>query len=173
MFLNSTFICSVSFYINDKSTRKGPMKISVSSSTTLIQMKEMINKNFGIPMHVQRWIFKDRQLCEEHRTLSDYGMQDSDQALQLFIVNTAPIALKESSAQTPINRVKVEQKTVPMLMKVQPQFSQAEVKMLTVSDSDGECSDTQNDPHAEDEAVLGRSLYGDILLRTRVDSLIL
>ncbi|XP_019561758.2 uncharacterized protein LOC109430168 [Aedes albopictus] len=157
-----TEIC-VSFYINDKSTRKGPMKISVSSSTTLIQMKETINKNFGIPMHVQRWIFKDRQLCEEHRTLSDYGMQDSDQALQLFIVNTAPIALKESSAQAPINRVKVEQKTVPMLMKVQPQFSQAEVKMLTVSDSDGECSDTQNDPHAEDEAVLGATALPTIM----------
>lgn len=134
------------------------MKISLPSHTTLLQLKEKINKDFGIPAQVQRWIYKDRQLCEEHRTLSEYGIQDSDQALQLFIVNTVPMTPKESGVPLPINKVKVEQKTAPMVMTVQPQFSHAEAKMLTVSDSDGECSDTQNDLQGEDESILGMRL---------------
>lgn len=157
-----TEIC-ISFYINDKSTRKGPMKISLPSHTTLLQLKEKINKDFGIPAQVQRWIYKDRQLCEEHRTLSEYGIQDSDQALQLFIVNTVPMTPKESGVPLPINKVKVEQKTAPMVMTVQPQFSHAEAKMLTVSDSDGECSDTQNDLQGEDESILGATALPTIM----------
>lgn len=87
--------------------------------------------------------------------MSDYGIQDGDQILQLFIVSLVPRPVAEAAVQTPINRVKVEQKTAPSVMTVQPQFSQAEAKMLTVSDSDGECSDTQNDLQADDECNLG------------------
>ncbi|XP_062547961.1 uncharacterized protein LOC134213224 [Armigeres subalbatus] len=146
---------SISFYINDKSTRKGPMRITLSTYTTLFQLKEKVSKNFGIPVQVQRWIFKDRHLCEEHRTLTEYGIQEGDQTLQLFIVSSTIKTLSETGVQTSINKVKIEQKTTPTVMTVQPQFSHTEAKILTISDSDGECSDTQNDSQIEDESKLG------------------
>lgn len=144
---------SINVYINDKNSRKGPLKVSASSSLTLSQWKLKFAREYGIPAVIQRWICNDLYLSNERKTLFDYGVQDVDHVLQLYVVSDAVKPLKPLPVE-PLAVVKVEEKVVPV-MTVQPQFSQAEAKMLSVSDSDGDGSDTQNEPHGEDNSKLG------------------
>lgn len=146
---------SINVYINDKNSRKGPLKVSVSSTMTLAQWKLKFARDYGIPVTIQRWVCNDLYLSNERKTLFEYGMQDADHVLQLYIVSEAVKPLKPlETAAAGGTVVKVEEKVVPVMTVVKPQFSQTEAKILSVSDSDGDGSDTQNELH-EDDSKLG------------------
>ncbi|EDS43784.1 ubiquitin conjugating enzyme 7 interacting protein [Culex quinquefasciatus] len=145
---------SVTVYINDKNSRKGPLKVSVSSTLTLAQWKLKFARDYGIPLAIQRWVCNDLYLSNERKTLYDYGV-DSEHVLQLYIVSEAVKPLKPlGTTVAAASVVKVEEKVVPVMTVVKPQFSKTEAKILSVSDSDGDGSDTQNEMH-EDDSKLG------------------
>ncbi|XP_038112733.1 uncharacterized protein LOC6036441 isoform X1 [Culex quinquefasciatus] len=144
---------SVTVYINDKNSRKGPLKVSVSSTLTLAQWKLKFARDYGIPLAIQRWVCNDLYLSNERKTLYDYGV-DSEHVLQLYIVSEAVKPLKPLGTVAATSVVKVEEKVVPVMTVVKPQFSKTEAKILSVSDSDGDGSDTQNEMH-EDDSKLG------------------
>ncbi|XP_039433101.1 uncharacterized protein LOC120415583 isoform X1 [Culex pipiens pallens] len=145
---------SITVYINDKNSRKGPLKVSVSSTLTLAQWKLKFARDYGIPLAIQRWVCNDLYLSNERKTLYDYGV-DVDHVLQLYIVSEAVKPLKPlGTTVAAASVVKVEEKVVPVMTVVKPQFSKTEAKILSVSDSDGDGSDTQNEMH-EDDSKLG------------------
>ncbi|XP_058452225.1 uncharacterized protein LOC131430941 [Malaya genurostris] len=145
---------SITIFINDKNSQKGPLKVSVSTTMTIAQLKDKICRDFGIPVNVQRWMHADQPLSNEQKTLSDYGMCENDRVLFLYIVSEIAKHTKSSSEDILGIQVKDEDKSGSKLT-VQPQFSQAESKILTVSDSDGECSDTQNEYQIDDGSSFG------------------
>lgn len=76
--------------------------------------------------------------------------------LQLYIVSEAVKPLKPlGTTVAAASVVKVEEKVVPVMTVVKPQFSKTEAKILSVSDSDGDGSDTQNEMH-KDDSKLGK-----------------
>ncbi|XP_055634528.1 uncharacterized protein LOC129774693 [Toxorhynchites rutilus septentrionalis] len=128
---------SIIIFVKDKISRKGPLKINISINATTAQLKAKVNKEFGIPIHIQRWILNGRELLDEQKMISDYGIHDSDQILNLYIVDV-PTQSEEHKTK-----------------KRQSHSGPNETKTLTLSDSDGECSDNQNDLRGEDESNLG------------------
>lgn len=77
--------------------------------------------------------------------------------LQLYIVSEAVQPLKPLGTVAAASVVKVEEKVVPVMSVVKPQFSKTEAKILSVSDSDGDGSDTQNEMN-EDDSKHGKLL---------------
>ncbi|XP_050078935.1 uncharacterized protein LOC126565770 [Anopheles maculipalpis] len=125
---------SLNVYIDDKVSHKGPIRMTLAGFATLAQLKAKLYNEYQIPVAVQRWRCEDQPLEDDARTLYDYGIQSSDRALFVFIVQP-PVPARDHK---------------PSLLK-QHNFSSAEIKVLSVSsESDGEHSDTQND-----DAVLG------------------
>uniref|UniRef100_A0A182WHB4 RanBP-type and C3HC4-type zinc finger-containing protein 1 n=1 Tax=Anopheles minimus TaxID=112268 RepID=A0A182WHB4_9DIPT len=125
---------SLNVFIDDKVSHKGPIRMTLAGFATLAQLKAKLYNEYQIPVAVQRWRCDDQPLEDDARTLYDYGIQTSDRALFVYIVQP-PVPARDHK---------------PPLQQ-QQSFSSAEIKLLSVSsESDGEHSDTQND-----ETVLG------------------
>ncbi|XP_053694732.1 uncharacterized protein LOC128742408 [Sabethes cyaneus] len=138
---------SLHIFIIDKTTRKGPLQVNVAPSSTLTQLKEQIKQDFGIADTIQRWIFDDRQLSVEQKSLSEYGIGDGS-ILYLYIVSKeAKINILPDTAIS-INKVQVVQKNTPTVMTVRPLLKQTETEIVAASDM-------QDDLQLDDGSNLG------------------
>ncbi|XP_055545100.1 uncharacterized protein LOC129730091 [Wyeomyia smithii] len=143
---NTSTEISLRIFIVDKSTRKGPFPITVTTFTTLAELKEQIKRNFGIPAAVQRWICDDRQISVEQKSLVEYGIYDNDRILHLYIVSKETKINMLSTTATSAGKVELQRKCTPATKTVQQHLKdkQTETRTTTVSDSEGDNSDRQN-----------------------------
>ncbi|XP_055614394.1 ranBP-type and C3HC4-type zinc finger-containing protein 1-like [Uranotaenia lowii] len=96
---------------------------------------------------------RGQQMDDDSKSLFDYGLQDTQDIVQLYIV---------SNDQQPIV-CETRMKNIPAgKNEKQPHFSPIEAKILSVSDSDEESSDTQNEKLEADESNLGATALATI-----------
>lgn len=123
-------------YVEDKSSHKGPIQVTVRPGMTLLELKQKILENFEIPIAVQRWILNEKLASADEKTLLDYGVTDEKSVLYLYLVVEPQ---KEGLKQ--INKIPISPK---------PSTSTQEDK-LSICDSEEDLSDYQNDVIKDDE----------------------
>lgn len=106
--------------MEDKVTKKGPLKISISPLMTLLELKKKISKEFDIPIEVQQWKLNGQEANDDKHNLMNFDVKDETAQLHLFI--------KEKIKNEVKNQI----------------FSNPENSILSVSDSD-DGSDSQNE----------------------------
>jgi RanBP-type and C3HC4-type zinc finger-containing protein 1 len=135
----------VNLFVEDKISKKGPLKINVSPLMTLLELKKKISKEFDIPIEVQQWKLNNLEAKDDTKTLMSYEIKDESGTLHLFI--------KEKVKQ---EKIKKEYKIDLNLQNCKQTFSSQETNILNISDSD-DGSDSQNEKIGSEEGAVGIS----------------
>ena len=121
--------------MEDRLTRRGPIKINISPLSTVLELKKKMFQDFDIPSDVQRWTINDQLAKDDYKTLFDLKVKDSTANLHLFIEK---LELK-SQRKLPLDKT-------------------TKKEILPPESDDDDSSDTQNERVGEvEEAAGGRT----------------
>lgn len=56
-------------YVEDQVSQKGPIHLEVSPTMTVLQLKQKVQRELGIPTDVQRWILGKKLATDDNKTL--------------------------------------------------------------------------------------------------------
>lgn len=59
--------------------------LQVKNTTTIMEVKKMIEEKDGIPVLRQRLIYENTHLLDDNKTLADYGCVYNQSTIQLFL----------------------------------------------------------------------------------------
>ena len=71
--------------MEDRLTRRGPIKINISPLSSIHELKKRMFQDFDIPSDVQRWTINDQLAKDDYKTLLDFKVKDSTANFHLFI----------------------------------------------------------------------------------------
>lgn len=71
--------------MEDRLTRRGPIKINISPLSTIQDLKKRMFQDFDIPSEVQKWTINDELAKDDQKTLLDMKVKDSTANFHLFI----------------------------------------------------------------------------------------
>ncbi len=77
---------SLSMFVEDKTCCKGPIPVSVSPNSTVLELKVHVQNEFEFPVGVQRWILDKTLADNDNATLSSIGIIKSEQKIFLYLV---------------------------------------------------------------------------------------
>jgi RanBP-type and C3HC4-type zinc finger-containing protein 1 len=103
----------------------------VSPLITVKNLKLKVEKDFDIPVTVQRWILNNQLASDDSKTLLDFGVRENKSVIYLYI-----LAASDDKKLEPKELNKVDNKPKNV-------FSELEVNILNISDSDND--DEQNE----------------------------
>lgn len=148
-------------YVEDKSSHKGPIQVTVRPGMTLLELKQKIFENFEIPIPVQRWILNEKLASADDKTLLDYGVTDEKSVLYLYLV-----VEPEKEDPKPINK---SPKPEPKPSTSTAHYFNEQEDRLSICDSEEDLSDYQNDVIKDDEIegaialpVASENIYGTL-----------
>lgn len=76
-------------YVEDKISHRGPFPLQVSASTTVAELRQLVEKQYKIPVGVQRWILGKRLATDDNATLADHQVATSGCPVFLYLVAPA------------------------------------------------------------------------------------
>ncbi|KAK4879568.1 hypothetical protein RN001_007714 [Aquatica leii] len=76
----------VDMYVEDKISHRGPFPINVTEDQTVAQLKIQVEKEFQIPIVVQRWILGKELASDENATLRDLHVTTTGCSIFLYLV---------------------------------------------------------------------------------------
>lgn len=65
------FYFSVDVYVEDKISHRGPFPFQVRPEQTVSELKKQVEREFEIPVKVQRWILGKELVTDDNVTLKD------------------------------------------------------------------------------------------------------
>lgn len=71
-------------FVEDATTRKGPIQISIFPTISVLDLKWKILKDFQIPVERQQWILNDKLATDDKQCLTEFGMDDKS-VIYLYI----------------------------------------------------------------------------------------
>lgn len=71
-------------FVEDTTTRKGPIHISIFPTISVLDLKRKILKDFRIPVERQQWILNDKLATDDKQCLTEFGMDDKS-VIYLYI----------------------------------------------------------------------------------------
>lgn len=71
-------------FVEDKTTRKGPIQLSIFPTISVLDLKQKILKDFRIPIEMQRWMLNDKLATDDKQCLTEFGMDDKS-VIYLYI----------------------------------------------------------------------------------------
>ncbi|XP_044750521.1 uncharacterized protein LOC123310898 isoform X2 [Coccinella septempunctata] len=80
---------SVDMYVEDKVSHRGPFPFQVRSEQTVGELKKQVEKEFEIPVDVQRWILGKELATDDKTTLKDNNITEG---CPIFLYLVAPAA---------------------------------------------------------------------------------
>lgn len=105
-------------FVEDKTTRKGPIQIAIFPTINVLDLKRKILRDFRIPIERQQWILNDKLATDDKQCLTEFGMDDKS-VIYLYIqdakkqTNLVPddklSNVVESLSHKPTNENDVEQ----------------------------------------------------------------
>ncbi|XP_045470586.1 uncharacterized protein LOC123677895 [Harmonia axyridis] len=78
---------SVDMYVEDKVSHRGPFPFQVRAEQTVGELKRQVEKEFEIPINVQRWILGKELATDDSATLKDNNITDG---CPIFLYLVAP-----------------------------------------------------------------------------------
>ncbi|KAF5282821.1 hypothetical protein FQR65_LT02818 [Abscondita terminalis] len=76
----------VDMYVEDKISHRGPFPINVNEDQTVAQLKIQVEKEFQIPIVVQRWILGKELASDDNATLKDLHVTTTGCSVFLYLV---------------------------------------------------------------------------------------
>lgn len=73
-------------YVEDKVSHQGPIPLQVSPSLTVAQLKLKVEKEFEIPVRVQRWILGKQLAVDDKVTLKQLSVDTPHCPVFLYLV---------------------------------------------------------------------------------------
>lgn len=73
-------------YVEDKISHRGPFPINVTESKTVAELKIQVEKEFEIPINVQRWILGKELAVDDNATLKDHQVTVTGCPIFLYLV---------------------------------------------------------------------------------------
>lgn len=73
-------------YVEDKVSHQGPFPLKVKPSITVKQLKELVERDYEIPIGVQRWILGKQLAGDDSRTLESLGVNTDGCPVFLYLV---------------------------------------------------------------------------------------
>ena len=74
-------------YVENKDSHQGPIQIKVSPTMTLLQLKEKIQNELGIPVNIQRWILGKTLAVDDNKTLESDGVKHDFTSIFLYLID--------------------------------------------------------------------------------------
>lgn len=71
-------------FVEDATTRKGPIQISIFPTISVLDLKRKILNDFRIPVERQQWILNDKLATDDKQCLTEFGMDDKS-VIYLYI----------------------------------------------------------------------------------------
>lgn len=71
-------------FVEDSTTRKGPIHIAIFPTISVLDLKRKILKDFRIPIERQSWILNDKLATDDRQCLTEFGMDDKS-VIYLYI----------------------------------------------------------------------------------------
>ena len=87
-------------FVEDKACCKGPIPVSVSPNSTVLELKVLVQSEFEFPVGVQRWILDKTLADNDDATLASIGIQKSDQKIFLYLVAPGRVNVDYSAGNT-------------------------------------------------------------------------
>lgn len=76
-------------YVEDKISHRGPFPIQVRPNQTVRELKAQVEKEFEIPVAVQRWILGKELATDDNATLKDVHITTEGCPVFLYLVATS------------------------------------------------------------------------------------
>ncbi|XP_046676414.1 uncharacterized protein LOC124364747 isoform X3 [Homalodisca vitripennis] len=92
-----TDLITVDMFVEDKLSHQGPFPVQVSPSMTVAQLKARVERQFEIPVTVQRWILGKELAADDTATLQQLGVSRAHCPVFLYLV--APDGAQEKKTE--------------------------------------------------------------------------
>ncbi|XP_025829856.1 uncharacterized protein LOC108736336 [Agrilus planipennis] len=76
----------IHMYVEDKISHRGPFPIKVKGSTKVSQLKLRVERDFEIPINVQKWIIGKQLASDDNATMNELNIYDEGSPLFLYLV---------------------------------------------------------------------------------------
>lgn len=73
-------------YVEDKISHRGPFPLEVTETQTVAELKKQVEKEFEIPVNVQRWILGKELATDDNATLKDHNITTERCPVFLYLV---------------------------------------------------------------------------------------
>lgn len=73
-------------YVEDKISHRGPFPIQVTENQTVAQLKQQIEREFEIPVDVQRWILGKELVTNDNASLKEHNVTSEGCPVFLYLV---------------------------------------------------------------------------------------
>ena len=97
---------------------QGPIVIHVNPSITVAELKVQVEKEFEIPVDVQKWILGKQLVGEDTTTLQSQGITADGDEIYLYLVN--PGEKKEEKPDSPVSNQATATQKIPLLLPTEP-----------------------------------------------------
>ncbi|XP_018335072.1 titin homolog [Agrilus planipennis] len=77
---------TIHMYVEDKISHRGPFPIKVKGSTKVSQLKLRVERDFEIPINVQKWIIGKQLASDDNATMNELNIYDEGSPLFLYLV---------------------------------------------------------------------------------------
>lgn len=73
-------------YVEDKLSHQGPFPLQLSPALTVVELKAKVEREFEIPIAVQRWILGKELAIDDAATLQQLGISTPHSPIFLYLV---------------------------------------------------------------------------------------
>lgn len=85
-------------FIEDKDTHKGPIHLQVVPTISVLELKQKVEKDFNIPIDIQRWILNNALATDDKKPLTEFNVKDKS-IVYLYIVTSPPSERRPSDTK--------------------------------------------------------------------------
>ena len=140
-------------FVEDAVSAQGPIVIEVNPAITVAELKVQVEKEFEIPVNVQKWILGKQLVVEDTVTLSSQGISADGDKIYLYLVN--PEEEKKESEPVASSPPQTTQK-IPLVLPTEPhqkgRYWNYEMERWSFCNSDDD-EDRQEEIRNIDQAV--------------------
>ena len=114
----STRTVKANMFVEDAVSAQGPIVIHVNPSITVAELKVQVEKEFEIPVDVQKWILGKQLVGEDTTTLQSQGITADGDEIYLYLVN--PGEKNEEKPDSPVSNQATATQKIPLLLPTEP-----------------------------------------------------
>ena len=103
-------------FVEDAVSAQGPIVIEVNPTITVADLKVQVEKEFEIPVDVQKWILGKQLVSEDDTTLQSQGIDVDGAEIYLYLVN--PGEKKDEKQSSPVTSTPPQK--IPLLLPTEP-----------------------------------------------------